>query len=175
MVDQNDQPGTIKSASSPFLDKSLSLQQVSPYSAATLPSADCLKPIVSETGLISLSVDALGLQENTQGFVHVNKPAGATVRGAYLASADVWGSSGGFLPNGAVILNGQNVLWEKHAHSGGPNHAWANVTSIVAPVVNAAPTGIVEISLKETILLDGSILAVIFDDPNQLVSNTVVT
>ena len=142
------------------------------------PSPTALQPVVTETGLISLSLDAVGLTTNTAGAIQVDKPAGATVRKAYMAASDVWGSNGGPLPNGAVQLAGSNVNWSLHVKLngpfGGPNHAWADVTSIVKPVVDAAPAGIVNISVLETMSLDGSILAVIFDDPNQTVTNTVI-
>lgn len=153
----------------------------SPVASVTAPaaaSATALQPVVTETGLISLSADALGT--TSSGNIQVNKPAGATVRGAYMAAADVWGSNGnpGPLPDGAIELNGTPVSWSLHvklnAVAGGPNHAWADVTSIVKPVVDAAPAGIIDLPVVETIFLDGSILAVIFDDPNQTVSNTVV-
>jgi hypothetical protein len=90
-----------------------------------------------------------------------------------MAASDVWGSVGGPLPNGAVQIESTNVTWTLHV-AGGPNHAWADVTSIVKPVVDAAPAGIVNINILETTYLDGSILAVIFDDPNQTVTNTVI-
>lgn len=139
-------------------------------------SATALQPEVTETGLISLSIDGLGT--DSSGTIQVEKPAGATVRGAYMAAADVWGSEDGSLPDGAIQLNGTPVNWSLHvklnAIYGGPNHAWADVTSIVKPVVDAAPAGIVDLDVTETTYLDGSILAVIFDDPNQTESNTIV-
>ncbi len=137
------------------------------------PGPTALQPVATETGFISLSLDGLGIQDNTAGTIQVDKPAGATVRKAYMAASDVWGSNGGPLPNGAVTLNGVPVSWSLHV-KGGPNHAWADVTSIVKPVVDAAPAGIVNINVVETMYLDGSILAVIFDDPNQTVTNTVI-
>ncbi|KAB2836674.1 MAG: PEF-CTERM sorting domain-containing protein [Candidatus Brocadia sp.] len=146
--------------------------------AKALASATALQPVVTETGLISLSVDGLGT--TASGTIQVEKPAGATVRKAYMAAADVWGSNGnpGPLPDGAIELNGTPVSWSLHvklnAVFGGPNHAWADVTNIVKPVVDAAPAGIVDLNVTETIYLDGSILAVIFDDPSQTQSNTIV-
>ena len=143
-----------------------------------LASPTALQPVVTETGHISLSLDALGIKDNVTGTIQVDKPAGATVRSAYMTAADVWGSSGKNLPDGAIKLNGVGVKWARHvklsAPSGGPYHAWADVTSIVKPVVDAAPTGIVNLNVIETMYLDGSILAVIFDDPNQKDTNTVV-
>jgi hypothetical protein len=90
-----------------------------------------------------------------------------------MVASDVWGSAYGPLPNGAVQIESSNVTWSLHVGPY-PNHAWADVTSIVKPVVDAAPAGIVNINVLETIYLDGSILAVIFDDPNQTVTNTVI-
>jgi PKD repeat protein len=138
-----------------------------------LASPDSLGPVVTETGFISLSLDALGVNTGTPGTIQVDKPSGATVRAAYMAAADVWGSQGGPLPDGAVTLEGTSVSWSLH-EAGNANHAWADVTSIVKPVVDAAPAGIVDLTVVETIYMDGSILAVIFDDPNQTVANTVI-
>ena len=140
-----------------------------PASAAA--SATALTPMVTETGYITLSVDGLGTTGS--GYIQVDKPAGATVRAAYMAATDVWGSNGGPLPNGAVKINGNNVNWSSHIKLSA-NNAWANVTSIVKPIVNAAAPGIVNLPITETRSLHGSILAVIFDDPNQTVSNTVI-
>ena len=57
------------------------------------------------------------------------------------------------------------------------NNYWADVTSIIKPVVDAAPAGRVNINLQEvkpTSSVDGSVLAVIFDDPSQLHDNTII-
>ncbi|MCK4731723.1 MAG: Ig-like domain-containing protein [Methanophagales archaeon] len=131
-----------------------------------------IDPEVTEIGLISLSVDGLGTLSST-GTIQVEKPVGATVRSAYMAAADVWGSYGGPLPDGAVQINGNNVNWDSH-ESLYTNNAWSDVTAIVGPIVDAAPAGIVDLTITETINLDGSILAVIFDDPNQATENTIV-
>ena len=130
-------------------------------------------PVVTETGKISLSVDGLGVYPENSGIIQVEKPAGATVSGAYMAAADVWGSNGGPLPDGAVQINGNNVNWDSHDPVNA-NSAWSDVTAIVGPIVDAAPAGIVDLTITETIHLDGSILAVIFDDPSQTTDNTIV-
>ena len=130
-------------------------------------------PLITETGKISLSVDGLGVYPENSGTIQVEKPAGATVRGAYMAAADVWGSNGGPLPDGAIQINGNNVNWDSHNPTNA-NSAWSDVTTIVGPIVDAAPAGIVNLTITETINLDGSILAVIFDDPNQASDNTIV-
>ena len=46
-----------------------------------------LQGVVNENGFISLSVDGNGNNDFGGGFLEVDKPAGATVRGAYLAAA----------------------------------------------------------------------------------------
>ena len=128
-------------------------------------------PQVTETGKICLSVDGLGTLDT--GTIQVEKPTGATVRSAYMAAADVWGSSGGPLPDGAVQINGNNVNWDSHDPLNA-NSAWSDVTAIVKPIVDAAPAGIVDLDITETMYLDGSIIAVIFDDPSQTTDNTIV-
>ena len=53
-----------------------------------------------------------------------------------------------------------------------------DVTSLVKPKVDAASPGIVYFDVEEssakTLGIDGEILAVIFDDPNQVASNTII-
>ena len=130
-------------------------------------------PQVTEIGKIVLSVDGLGVFPEKSGNIQVEKPAGATVRGAYLAAADVWGNNGGPLPDGAIQINGNNVTWDLHDPNNA-NSAWSDVTAIIRPIVDAAPAGILNLTINETIELDGSILAVIFDDPGQTTDNTII-
>jgi len=137
--------------------------------SAVTPSS--IVPQVTETGKISLSVDGLGTIDS--GTIQVEKPAGATVRSAYMAAADVWGQSGAPLPDGAVQINGNNVNWDSHDPVNA-NSAWSDVTAIVKPIVDAAPAGIVDLDITETMYLDGSIIAVILDDPSQTNDNTIV-
>ena len=146
---------------------------VNPMKAsAPAPTASrSISPVVTETGKISLSVDGLGTTGS--GTIQVEKPFGATVRSAYMAAADVWGSSGAPLPNGAVQINGNNVNWDSHDPVNA-NSAWSDVTAIVKPIVDAAPAGIVDLDITETMYLDGSIIAVILDDPSQTTDNTIV-
>lgn len=146
----------------------------------TESSSTALKPIVDEAGLITLSLDAKGVEDYDHANIRVNKPsAGATVRSAYLATADVAGLYGGPLDNGIVQLNGVPVTWKKQVQALNTrgfnfNNAWADVTPIIKPIADAAPEGIVNIDYTEEAYLDGSILAVIFDDPAQTVNNSVV-
>jgi hypothetical protein len=135
-----------------------------------------LEPIVSETGKVSLSVDGQGTLNQT-GTLRVQKPAGATVRDAFLAAAST-GFTGFTIPNGALLLNGTGVTWNIVTNSSisSVNH-WANVTSIIKPLIDTAPTGISTVTVTEganTLSIDGEILAVVFDDPNQTTDNTIV-
>jgi hypothetical protein len=133
-----------------------------------------LSPAVAETGLISLSVDGLGTNQ-ASGIVQVSKPAGATVRGAYMAAAST-GFSSRTLANGDVSIDGVGVNWDSVVPSSiASSNAWANVTSLVKPKIDAAAAGAVDFTITEvsSFDIDGEILAVIFDDPNQTTSNTV--
>jgi hypothetical protein len=144
---------------------------------------DSLAPIVTETGPITLSLDASGSNGGPYEFrggppetLRVRKPAGATVRRAFLAAASV-GFSGRRLLNGDVILDGVGINWQLSTPSriSSWNH-WAEVTPLVKPKLDAAAPGIISFSVGEvsTRGIDGEILAVIFNDPAQTTSNTVV-
>src|SRR5438093_4580926 len=68
--------------------------------------AFAISPVVTETGLISLSLDALGTNAASN-VIRVQKPAGATVRAAYLTSSKSATSS--VAPVGADLkINGAN-------------------------------------------------------------------
>lgn len=142
-----------------------------------LATGNSLEPVVSETGKLTLSVDGLGMFPSSTGTIQVEKPAGATVKAAYLAAATT-GFSGATLVNGDIELEGTGVTWsDTVANSIGSNNYFADVTSIVKPVIDAAAAGIVDIDVEEvkpTFDVDGSILAVIFDDPSQTHDNTIV-
>lgn len=141
-------------------------------SDVTMESID---PVVTETGLISLSVDASG-SNAASATIQVNKPAGATVRTAYMAAAST-GFSSRTLADGDVKIDGVDVNWDMTEISSisSRNH-WADVTSIVKPTIDAAPAGLVDFTITEvnTFGIDGEILAVIFDDPGQTTTNTIV-
>ncbi|NPE27555.1 PEF-CTERM sorting domain-containing protein [Methanococcoides sp. SA1] len=136
-----------------------------------------LSPVVTETGKISLSIDGYGHDSIHVGSIDVEKPAGATVRSAHLLTASLW--SGSEIPNGGVILATIPVTWDdvvKGTYSGAPHNHRADVTNIVKPIVDAAPAGRLSIPIQELNVrnVEGNILAVIFDDPNQVEDNTVV-
>lgn len=127
------------------------------------------------TGRIALSVDGVGTL-NPSGWVQVLKPAGATVRAAFLAAATT-GFSGALIPNGALMLDGAPVTWDSNVpNTIGSRNYLADVTALVAPTLNAAPAGVLNITVGEGALsatIDGSILAVVFDDPAQATDRTV--
>jgi MYXO-CTERM domain-containing protein len=134
-----------------------------------------LAPVVTETGFISWSIDGVGTSAAT-GNVRVNKPASATVRRAFLGSAST-GFSGFKVPNGGVTLDGVGVNWDISTLSSisSWNH-WAEVTSLVKSKIDAAPAGTVNFTVGEgnTGAIDGEVLAVIFDDPNQTTVNSAI-
>lgn len=146
-----------------------------------IENINAISPVVTETGFISLSVDGLGTLDGT-GIIKVDKPAGATVRSAFLAMAQFPVVSGGPLSDGDIKINGVDVVWNttltvpQVMPFANASNQWANVTSIVKPIVDAAASGIMDLTITELRNADteGTILAVIFDDPNQTTSNTVV-
>ncbi|MBV7337048.1 DUF11 domain-containing protein [Chloroflexi bacterium TSY] len=134
-----------------------------------------IRPVVQERGKISLSVDGLGTNNPSGGIIQVEKPASATVRGAYLAAAST-GTSERRLLNGDVRIDGEAVNWVQSLPSNirSYNH-WADVTALVKTKIDNAPSGRVNFRITEvdTENIDGEVLAVIFDDPNQTTDNTI--
>lgn len=133
-----------------------------------------LRSVIIERGGITLSTDAAGSLADSFS-IQVQKPEGGTVRAAYFMAAST-GFSNYVIPDGDILLEGQPVNWEGSATSGIQSHNFiANVTSQIASVINAAPAGRMTLSVNEgrSEQVDGVILAVIFDDPNQTQVNTV--
>ncbi len=138
-----------------------------------------LAPVVTEYGRVTLSVDGLGSNSGT-GIIQVEKPAGATVRRAYMAAAST-GFSGYTIPAGNIKINGSDVAFTTTVPCspavGCINH-WAEVTNIVKPIVDGAAAGRVDLTVTEvataTNSIDGEIIAVIFDDPNRTSDSTIV-
>ncbi|MFC1902094.1 PKD domain-containing protein [Chloroflexota bacterium] len=134
-------------------------------------------PVVTETGYISLSVDGAGTN-TASAIIQVEKPAGATVRSAYMAAASA-GFSRRTLANGDITIDGAGVNWNPvltTPSSINSWNSWADVTSMVKSKIDSSPAGLINFTITEvnTSGIDGEILAVIFDDPNQAVSNTIV-
>jgi Big-like domain-containing protein len=132
-------------------------------------------PQVSETGFISLSENAVGTNDPAGGSLTVEKPPGATVRSAYLAAATT-GFSGSVLADGDVAIDGNGVNWDLSTPNAiSSNNYWSNVTTLVKAKLDAAAAGPVSFLITEANFnTDGEILAVIWNDPNQVVSNTIV-
>lgn len=131
-----------------------------------------LTPFFSDSGLISLSVDAIGYIDPASGPLRVHKnDAGAKVRKAYLFAAGA--GSAGYLPvDGDVTLDGTPINWNPAmsiANDIGSGNVMADVTSIVKAKVDAAPAGDVTFTAAEpngnAVKIDGEILAVTLDDP----------
>lgn len=143
--------------------------------AAQALAPDAILPAVTFTGRVSWSVDGLGSNDPNGGIIQVEKPAGATVKSAYLAAATIF--SGGTIADGAIQIDGTGVNWDSVIPSAisSYNH-WSDVTALVKPEIDAAPAGRVDFLVTEanTGVIDGEILAVIFDDPNQTTNNTIV-
>lgn len=158
-VSELDDPGMINTPGSPA-----NMQMVQNFLAVSLT------PIATETGSVTLSIDAMGTTAGS-GLIQVDKPAGATVRRAYLFSATI--PSGHTIPDGAITIAGSGVNWDGSASVGlGGGGAiatnyYSDVTALVKPGIDAAPAGIINLTITEQTSgsVDGEILAVIFDDP----------
>jgi hypothetical protein len=138
--------------------------------------ATSLDPIVSEIGRISWSIDGLGTLEQT-GIIQVQKPAGATLRSAHFFSATT-GFTNHQLQLGDVKIDGVDINWDTwHLSSAiGSYNYYADVTGMIRSKINTAPAGLInfEITELQTDDIDGEILAVIFNDPNQTDDVTVM-
>jgi hypothetical protein len=148
-------------------------QNLSPNAS---PDRDLNVVVISESGFITLSADGLGTLDSA-GLISVEKPsAGATVRSAFLASAST-GGNGSYIADGCITLAGVAVNWDASSSNPYPfRNTWAEVTDIVAPILDAAPAGITDLTLTEcnTLAIDGSALYVIFDDPATDIVRTAV-
>jgi hypothetical protein len=134
-------------------------------------------PQITEVGKISLSIDGLGVWPGNTGTIQVEKPAGATVRSAYIAAATT-GFTDTKLVNGDITIDGVGVNWDIETSSSISSwNYWADVTSLVKPKIDVAATGRVDFTIAELVdtnNVDGEILAVIFNDPGQTTDNTIV-
>jgi len=150
--------------------------------AATLLSAPVqaqISAVVQESGNISVSIDGAG-GNNASESIDVDKPAGATVRGAYLSAASNFDR---IINDNDITLAGTGVTVDQsvinNAGIANPtffNNIFSDVTDIVKPIIDAAPAGITTLTITETdtTTIDGSALAVIFDDPNVTENSSVI-
>jgi hypothetical protein len=130
---------------------------------------------VTYTGKVVLSIDGLGTT-NSSGTISVDKPVGGSVLAAYMAATST-GFSGRTLANGDVTINGTGVTWTETVTGAVTNsNSWADVTSIVKPIVDAASAGNVDLTIGEVNSggIDGEILAVVFSVPSLTRDNSIV-
>jgi len=141
----------------------------SPYKAVPGSPSQSLQLFYSDSGRLSLSVDALGT-DLTAGSVQVQRPEGGIVRRAFLIAAST-GFSGYEIRDGDVRVDGMGVIW----HQAVPNsirswNALADVTALVKPrldVSSAAGRIPIQVEEQNTHWIDGVILIVVFEDPNE--------
>ena len=129
--------------------------------------------IANERGRVTLSMNALGTLASS-GSITVVKPSGATVRRAILFAATT-GSTGARI-GGPVVLNGTSVAMSNEVQSSIASYNyWTDVTTIVKPGLDAAGPGNVAFAVAEpaSLNIDGTVLAVIFNDPSQAVDRSV--
>lgn len=152
-------------------------------------AVDGLFPFTTVTGKVYMSLTGIGTNTPTGGPIYVQKDSSkSTVKAAYLLAAGIpgfFGSSAYAIGDGTITLDGNSlsftpadVLTQKFSTSTefAVDNVWTNVTTIVAPVVDAAPTGLVKFTAAEPTETDeitGEILAVIMNDPTLPTDNTV--
>lgn len=139
------------------------------------PARAALSEYFAATGELTLSVDAAGSNDASH-VVEVEKPNNmATVRQAFLLAATISGNPA--LADGSVTLNGTPIGWQSNIPGPISNrNAIADVTDLVKPIMDAAAPGRTGFTLTEapTNGIDGEILAVVFDDPQQTSVSTVI-
>jgi len=140
---------------------------------ATGSAAALVQPFFVDTGQLSISVDAAGSFPGAHD-VLVEKPsAEATVRKAYVFAASSFKRE---IADGDVAIDGAGIDWDFVPPVASiVSAAFADVTDLVAPKVDAAPPGTVAFAITEvdSETIDGEVLAVIFEDPSQTETRTV--
>ena len=121
-------------------------------------------------GNVAVSTDGFGSTSQT-GTISASVPIGATVVAAYLYSATYSAINpvlGGTL-NGSPIAYGPSVL--NTGVGGNLAASRADVTAIVAPVINGGPGGVYNFAITETsVNQDGEALVVVYSLPSLPVS-----
>ena len=127
-----------------------------------------LTPFYEVAGKYTLSTDGLGTTSSS-GTLQVEKPSSqATVRKAFLMASDRY--TGTNSPTPMALLQGTQITYAKEVSG----QTLSDVTSIVSPVVDAAPSGIVNLTLSGANNAEGYALAVVFYDPSLPYSGSVV-
>ncbi len=129
-------------------------------------TANGLVPLYSVVGNYVLSADGAGGNPLSAFSVDANKPsAGATVHKAFLLGVPMWTTTP--IANGCITLAASPITWDGSSiNTAGSLNYYADVTAIVAPILNAAGVGITPLAVTEcnTAGIDGVGLLVIFND-----------
>jgi len=147
---------------------------------AVAPSAQ-IEAKVQLSGQLTLSVDGAATNDSSAGTLSIDKPAGATVHSAYFVAATF---SNYVLQDGDMSIDGNPVDWDCLVTNDAGSfvdfyvNGFADVTAIVKPIIDVAAPGQVDLAMTEvpaaTFNIDGGILAVVFDDPNQTTENGII-
>jgi len=124
-----------------------------------------------------ISIDAVGLSDNTLGYVQAEIPADAVIQAAYLYSASVgWGGGlSDVVFEGTTLTSSASSQLDTAAKDGNSwvsENRW-NVTSLVQSKYTSAG-GTYNFSVTETGYLDGEILAVIYSVAGQDVKTVLI-
>jgi hypothetical protein len=127
----------------------------------TQPAEASLVAFQSFTGNVALSSDGFG-SLNQVGNATINAPVGSKVKGAYLYTS-TFSSSAALNAGGSI--NGNSVSYTGLGLNNGLQAGYADVTSIVAPVIDGGPGGPYVFILRETqAVQDGTGLVVVFEN-----------
>jgi hypothetical protein len=140
------------------------------------PAGATLAPFYNAVGSIRLSSDAIGSNSGSA-TVQAEKPAGSTVRKAFLFGAST-GASLHVPTDDEIHLDGNAVAWDAShtvASSISSYNVAADVTDFVKAKLDAAAPGRVDFTVTEALptQMDGEILVVLFDVP--AVPSTTIT
>ena len=118
------------------------------------------------------AVSTGGWGSTTQaGTIRANVPAGATVAAAYLYTSTYSNS----ISAAGGTLQGTSVSYTALGLNGNMEAGRADVTSIVAPIINAGPGGAYDFSITETAAeQDGSALVVVYQLPSLPISTVAI-
>jgi hypothetical protein len=157
-------------------DRSSSAARLTPGARAStvILTTSGLQRFYSEVGKLTLSVDGVGTSAQTAS-IRFEKPVGATVHRAFFFSAAT-SLNAAQLIGEPVTLQGTRVTWDQAITNSFFANAEADVTALVKSTIDAAPAGIGTLTVGEgsgTGNIDGEVLAVVFDDPNQTTDKTV--
>lgn len=145
---------------------------ISSVNQSDAPNVGGLVQIYSSTGLYTLSADGIGSIASSMN-IRVNKPtASATVQKAILMTAVTMNTVG----TGCITLAGSSVTWNGTVAANFFNNYWSDVTSIVAPVIDAQSAGISTLAITEcnTSYTDGHALLVVFNDATATEKTVIV-